>query len=69
MVTVRIIPGLRHQIRVRMHHFLKARGNEIGEQDDFGIISDSLYLHRGTYAHDTAQVCERVFLHERMLGM
>lgn len=69
LVKVRIVTGLRHQIRVHMHHVLQSLGSQIGEGEDFGLVSDFLYLDRSTSMYDQDQVCERVFLHERCLGM
>lgn len=69
LVKVRIVTGIRHQIRVHMHHLLSTLGSQIGEGEDFGLVSDFLYLDRSTSMYDQDQVCERVFLHERCLGM
>lgn len=69
LVKVRIVTGLRHQIRVHLHHLLTQLGEVIGAGEDYGLVSDFLYLDRYTSDLDQKQVCERVFLHERCLGM
>lgn len=69
LVKVRIITGMRHQIRVHMSHLLRGLGKQIGEGEDFGLCSDFLYLRKSVSKEDQEKVCERVFLHERMLGM
>jgi len=70
LVRVRIITGRRHQIRVHMHHFMKQLGSQlIGTGEDFGLVSDFQYLKRTTVNEDKANICERVFLHETMIGM
>eukprot|EP00930_Biecheleria_cincta_P020049 TRINITY_DN15153_c0_g1_i1.p1 TRINITY_DN15153_c0_g1~~TRINITY_DN15153_c0_g1_i1.p1 ORF type:complete len:809 (+),score=143.47 TRINITY_DN15153_c0_g1_i1:91-2517(+) len=69
LVKIRIITGLRHQIRVHMHHLLESFGDVLEAGDAYGLVSDFLYLDRSTSDWDQKHVCERVFLHERCLGM
>lgn len=65
LVKVRIVTGKRHQIRVHMRHLSQ---EQMPENDgDHGIVSDFLYLPKWTSQADKT-LCERVFLHERMLG-
>jgi len=72
LVKVRIITGVRHQIRVHMQHLLRKLGPEqvAGSWDEQALVSDFLYMKkRDKLDWDTKNICERVFLHERRLGM
>jgi len=68
LMRVRIITGRRHQIRVHMNHFLKGLGSKIGAEEDFGLVSDFMYLQPDTVKEDKI-LCDRVFLHASLLGM
>merc|ERR1712046_443774 len=50
---------------------LSQSGNEKADDDfgSFGLVSDFEYLQEWTFKEDKANLCERIFLHERMLGM
>lgn len=69
LMKVRIVTGKRHQIRVHMHHFLKSLGTKIGANEDYGLVSDFMYLNAETAKEDKKSLCDRVFLHARLLGM
>eukprot|EP00929_Paragymnodinium_shiwhaense_P043436 TRINITY_DN22334_c1_g1_i1.p1 TRINITY_DN22334_c1_g1~~TRINITY_DN22334_c1_g1_i1.p1 ORF type:complete len:815 (+),score=137.86 TRINITY_DN22334_c1_g1_i1:228-2672(+) len=68
LVHVRIMTGRQHQVRVHMQYLLQKLGDRIGENEDCGLVGDFLYLQKETLDADR-KICDRVFLHERLLGM
>jgi len=52
-----------------MQHLMKGLVDQIGNGEDFGLVSDFKYLKRKTNHDDRDSLCERIFLHERLLGM
>lgn len=70
LVKVRILTGLRHQIRVHMQHLLEEVHVDKREERPDCLVSDFLYKKiRAVEQFDRQHLCERVFLHEQRMGM
>jgi len=70
LVKVKILSGLRHQIRVQMHNLMWEMSQaKLCQPEDFGIVGDFEYLQPRTSDFDRQYICERIWLHEQTLGM